>query len=415
MSVDLSVLPNGMRVITEVMSGVRSVAAGVWIDTGSRDEAPGEEGASHFLEHLLFKGSDALSAREISERFDAMGAEANAFTTKDSTCFWVRLLDEDLEAGLRLLAEMLQHPAFRPSDVEAERAVVIEEINMNEDDPGDLAHEEFFRAILQGHPLGRPVLGTRESVKNLSAENLERYWHRRYKAPAAVLSVAGSLRHDRIVEIAERLFGGWDGASTSRLLRSVNPRRNVRAVRRDTEQAHVVYGGAGLVRNDERRYALGALDTILGGTASSRLFHAIREDRGLAYAVYSFRSSFEDAGVYGFYAGTTLSKMGTVLDVFRTEVDAVVRHGVTDEELDRAKGGMRGSMVLALEDPNSRMVRLGREELSGVEHLDLDERIAKVDAVTSEDVQAVAEVVLTGPKTLGVVGPVDETTAGRFL
>ncbi|GBD85109.1 peptidase M16 inactive domain protein [bacterium BMS3Abin02] len=415
MSFDRTVLHNGLTVITEAMTGIRSVAVGIWVDTGTRDELATERGASHFLEHLLFKGTDELGSLEISRRFDAIGAEANAFTSKDSTCFWVRLLDEDLAEGLGLLAQMLQRPAFRPGDVDSERDVVIEEINMNDDDPGDLAHEQFFRAVFSGHPLEHPVLGSKASVKALTPELLERYWRRRYRAGSTVLAVAGNLDHRRVVDLAGRLFGVWDGGSVTHSLEEPPADPGVRAVRRETEQVHVVLGGRGLVRGDDRRYAFGVLDSVLGGTASSRLFRTIREDRGLAYSVYSFRAAYADAGAYGVYAGTTARNVGTVLDLANRELANVARNGVTDEELARAKGGMRGSMALALEDPNSRMVRLGKEEIAGMEHLSVDQRIARLNAVTADDVHEVAEVVLTGPRTLGVVGPFDTAEVERFL
>jgi len=415
MSFDRTVLHNGLTVITEAMTGIRSVAVGIWVDTGTRDELAAERGASHFLEHLLFKGTDELGSLEISRRFDAIGAEANAFTTKDSTCFWVRLLDEDLAEGLDLLAQMLQRPAFRSGDVNSERDVVIEEINMNDDDPGDLAHEQFFRAVFSGHPLEYPVLGSRASVKALTPELLERYWRRRYRAGSTVLAVAGNLDHRHVVDLAGRLFGAWDGGSVTHSLKEPPAGPGVRTVRRETEQVHVVLGGRGLVRGDDRRYAFGVLDSVLGGTASSRLFHTIREDRGLAYSVYSFRAAYADAGAYGVYAGTTARNVGTVLELLDRELANVAHNGVTDEELARAKGGMCGSMALALEDPNSRMVRLGQEEIVGMEHLSVDQRIARLNAVTADDVHEVAEMVLTGPRVLGVVGPLDAAELERFL
>ncbi len=299
MHFDLTTLPTGLRVITEPVAGVRSAAVGCWVDTGTRDEAHSEAGASHFLEHLLFKGSVHLSAREISERFDAMGAQSNAFTSKDYTCYWARLLDDDLEEGLALLAEMLQRPAFRSAEIDSERQVVIEEINMNEDDPGDLAHEEFFQAVFAGHPLERPVLGTRESVNRMTRDDLSGYWKRRYQAGSAVLAVAGSVDHGEVVALASRHFGTWDGDEVDHELAALQPRPHVRVVNRSTEQAHVVIGGSGLKRGDDRRFAFEVLNHVLGGGLSSRLFRVIREERGLAYAVYSFRAPYADAGSLG--------------------------------------------------------------------------------------------------------------------
>jgi len=415
MSFDRTVLPNGLTVITEAMAGIRSVAVGIWVDTGSRDELAGEQGASHFLEHLLFKGTADLGSQEISMRFDAIGAEADAFTAKDSTCFSVRLLDDDLAEGLGLLAEMLQRPAFRPGDVDSERDVVIEEINMSDDDPGDLAHEEFFRAAFSGHPLEHPVLGSRASIRALTPEVLEGYWRRRYRAGSMILAVAGNLDHRHVVDLAAELFGEWNGGAATRRLNETPSGFGVRAVRRETEQVHLVLGGRGLIRGDNRRYAFGVLDAVLGGTASSRLFRTIREERGLAYSVYSFSAAYADAGAYGVYAGTTAHNAETVLDLLSRELAKVAHGGVTAEELTRTKGGMRGSMALDLEDPSSRMVRLGKEEITGMEHLSIDERIARLNAVTADDVYEVAQAVFAGPRVLGVVGPFDADDVERFL
>jgi len=415
MHFDLTTLPNGLRVITEPMAGVRSAAVGCWVDTGTRDEVDSEAGASHFLEHLLFKGSEQLSAREISERFDAMGAQSNAFTSKDYTCFWVRLLDDDLEEGFELLAEMLQRPAFRVEEIDSERQVVIEEINMNEDDPGDLAHEEFFQAVFAGHPLERPVLGTRASITGMTRDDLAGYWKRRYQAGSAVVAVAGSVEHSQVVELANRYFGAWDGGEVDHELASLQPRPHARVVNRPTEQAHLVIGGRGLERSDDRRFAFEVLNHALGGGLSSRLFRIIREERGLAYAVYSFRAPYADAGAWGVYAGTTPSQAFTVLELIRAEISDLVADGVTAEELERVKGNMRGSMALALEDPNGRMVRLGRDELTRMEHLSVDERIQRIEAVTRSDVQEVAETVLSGTKVIGAVGPFEGVEFEEFL
>lgn len=414
MHFDLTTLPTGLRVITERVAGVRSAAVGCWVDTGTRDEADSEAGASHFLEHLLFKGSEQLSAREISERFDAMGAQSNAFTSKDYTCYWARLLDDDLAEGIELLAEMLQRPAFRSEEIDSERQVVIEEINMNDDDPGDLAHEEFFQAVFAGHPLERPVLGTRQSVAAMTRDDLAGYWTRRYQAGSTVLAVAGSVDHAEVVELASRYFGTW-GDEVGHELAALHPRPHIRVVNRSTEQAHLVIGGSGLLRGDDRRFAFEVLNHVLGGGLSSRLFRVIREERGLAYAVYSFRAPYADAGAWGVYAGTTPSQAMPVLELIRHEINGLISGGVTADELDRAKGNMRGGLALALEDPNSRMIRLGRDELTRMEHLSVDEKIHRIEAVTASEVQEVAETILNGTKVMGAVGPFDGVEFEEFL
>lgn len=415
MDYQLTTLPNGLRIITENMPGIRSVAVGCWIDTGSRDENPNEAGASHFLEHLLFKGSESLSSREISERFDAMGAESNAFTSKDHTCFWARLLDDDLSDGMSMLAEMLQRPAFRSHEIEAERQVVIEEINMAEDDPSDVAFEEFMTGVFAGHPLELPVLGTRESVRGMTRDDISGYWKRRYGAGSVVVAMAGSVQHDEVVAQVGELFGEWSGDSVPHEYSNIGSPTGVRLVERDTEAAHVIIGGGGIDRADERRWALDILNHVLGGGMSSRLFRSIREERGLTYSVYSFKTAYADAGAWGVYAGTTPDQADTVFELIHAELDEVVSSGITTDELERARGAMRGGLALAMEDAASRMVRLGRAELIGFEHLSVDERIERIEAVTLADVQTVAETMLTGPKVIGAVGPFNNSDLEKHL
>ena len=415
MHYDLTTLPNGLRVITETIPSLRSVAVGCWVDTGTRDEPAGEAGASHFLEHLLFKGSESVGAREISETFDAMGAQSNAFTSQEYTCFWARLLDTDLDEGLRLLGEMLQRPAFRQNEIDSERQVVIEEINMNEDDPNDVAFERFHETVFAGHPLERPILGTRESIRAMTRDDLLAYWHRRYGAGSIVIAIAGSIEHERAVELVDRHFGGWsgDGVKHEYMRATVVP--SVSVVHRDTEQSHLVLGGEGMSRDDERRYAFEIMHLVLGGGMSSRLFHTIREERGLAYAVYSFKMPFADVGAWAVYAGTTPAQTPTVLGLVREELAKMAAEGVSSDELKRAQGNLRGSLALALEDPNSRMVRLGRQELTGGEHISVDERIARVNGVTEADVQLVAEQMLRGPYVMGAVGPFESADLEEFI
>ncbi len=280
MHYQLSELPNGLRVITESMPGIRSVAIGSWVDTGTRDETNTEAGASHFLEHLLFKGSETLSAKEISERFDAMGAEANAFTSKDHTCFWARLLDADLSEGMTILAEMLQRPSFQQRDIESERQVVIEEINESEDDPADRAFERFTEAIFRSHPLERPVLGTRESISSMRPTDISGYWSRRYSAGSTVVALAGSVEHEHALDLIGSLFSDWNGGRLERDHGSTTPKAAVTVLKRPIEQAHLVIGGMGLERGHPRRWPFEIMNQVLGGGMASRLFTTIREERG---------------------------------------------------------------------------------------------------------------------------------------
>ncbi|MPZ51672.1 MAG: insulinase family protein [Acidimicrobiia bacterium] len=408
MHYQLSTLPNGLRVITEEMPSLRSVAIGCWVDTGTRDEAANEAGASHFLEHLLFKGSEKLSARQIAETFDSIGAQSNAFTTKDHTCYWARLVDTEIPTSLDVLGEMLQRPAFREKEIDSERSVVIEEINMNEDDPSDTAFEEFTSTVFGGHSLERPVLGTRESIKAMTPDDIAGYWSRRYGAVSTVVAAAGSINHEEFVEMVADRFGAWEVVDTGHDSATIEPRTTTSIITRDTEQANLVYGGIGLDRSDERRWAFDILNHVLGGGMSSRLFNEIREERGLAYAVSSFRLAYADTGAWGVYVGTTPGKAGTALSLIDTELERIVKDGITTEELDRARGAMQGSLALVLEDPNSRMVRLGRDELTGAPHFSVDERLAKILAVELDDIQTVAEQLFTNDRVLAAVGPFKE-------
>ncbi len=413
---DLTTLPNGLRVISETMPSLRSVALGCWIDTGTRDEDTHEQGVSHFLEHLLFKGSDKLSARDVSETFDAIGAESNAFTSKEATCFWTRILDQELTTGLDVLSEIIQRPAFREHEIDAERHVVIEEINMYEDDPNDVAFENFTTAVFAGHVLEAPVLGTRDSILAMSRADINGYWGRRYGAGSMVVAAAGSIDHGTLVEMISERFGDWSGGGVDHAHSDLAGRPRINLKQKDTEQAHIVMGGPGLDRMDERRWAFDVLNHIMGSGMSSRLFREVREERGLAYAIYGFKLSFADTGAWGVYVGTTPSQKDTALNLIREELSKVVDSGITPEELERSKGSARGGLALSLEDANSRMVRLGRDELAGMPHLSVDERLEKLEAITLEDVQSVA-VDLYGADTrmIGAVGPFDHSDLEPYL
>ena len=404
-----------MTVITEPVPAVRSVAIGCWVDTGSRDEHPNEAGAAHFLEHLLFKGSDRLLAREISETFDAIGAQSNAFTSKEYTCFWARMLDSELDTGLDLLAEMLQRPAFRSDEIDSERRVVIEEINMNEDDPSDVAMEAFIRAVFNGHPLGLPVLGTRDSIGAMSRDDLHGYWQRRYGSATVAVAVAGNTEHQRVVDLVEELFGSWDAHGGGHDLAAPGIEAGVDVVRRDTEQIHLIYGGESVDRTDEGRLADGVMHHILGGGMSSRLFQKIREERGLAYAVHSFSMRFAETGAWGVYVGTTPATAHAVMEILTGELQLLVSDGVTEEELERAKGHMRGALALAMEDTNTRMIRLGRNHVFGLPNLTLDERLARIESITRAELADNAARTLQGPRVMGAVGPFESKEFEGYL
>lgn len=411
----ITTLPNGLRVITETMPSVRSVSVGAWVDTGSRDETPAEAGCSHFLEHLLFKGTETLSARDIAEAFDAVGARSNAFTSKEYTCYWGQMRDENLGMGVELLSEMIQRPAFRVDEIASEAHVVLEEINMNEDDPADVAHDRFARALWGDHALALPVLGTRESITGMTRDVIEGYWRRRYHPSTVVLAAAGHVEHDDAVAMAEKHFGSWNGEAAGHDYAPAVIGPKVEVVTRDTEQAHLVIGGESMVRDDDRRFPFGILTHVVGGGMSSRLFRTIREERGLAYAVYAFRMPYADSGAYGVYVGTTPHQASHVLELIRQEFASIVADGISTAELERAKGNMKGGLALSMEDTNSRMVRLGRHELTGIDHLTLDETVARIDAVTLDEVHDVATEVYAAPFVIGAVGPFEAADLEEFV
>jgi len=415
MHYDLTTLPNGLRIVSEDMPSLHSMSVGAWIGTGSRDEDPIEAGASHFLEHLLFKGSEAWPARRISDAFDAIGARHNAFTSKEYTCYWARMRDTHLPLGIEVLAEMVRRPAFRQEEIDLERGVVLEEINMNEDDPTDVAHEQFITALWGGHPLAPPILGTPESITTMSRRTIVDYWSRRYTPESTVIAAAGRVDHEHLVELVAAAFGDWEGGAVTRTLQTPQPETAVAVRHRDTEQAHLIIGSPSITRDDERRFALFVADHILGGGMSSRLFHEIREQRGLAYAVQAFRLPFADAGANAVYVGTTPTQTAEVLTLVRGEIDKLMESGVTAAELDRARGHIQGSLALALEDADGRMNRLGREEITGAEHLSVEEIVAEVDAVTEQDVTDIARIAYGGPYVIGATGPFDAADLEEFV
>ncbi len=409
-----TVLPGGLRVITESLPAVRSAALGIWVGVGSRDEGPEHAGATHYLEHLLFKGTASRSALDISAAMDAVGGELNAFTAKEYTCYYARVLDADLPLAIDVLSDMVTSSLIEAKDVEAERGVILEEIAMNEDDPSDLVHEAFSEQLFGDTPLGRPILGTVDSINSISRDRIAEHYRTRYMPDSLVVAAAGNLEHDRVVELVTAAFGSvLAGDATPVAPRLDGPAagsatgRGVRLLSRPHEQANLVLGCAGLARTDDRRFALGVLNAALGGGMSSRLFQEVREKRGLAYSVYSFSSQHADCGQWGIYAGCLPAKTEEVLAICHEEIAKVTGAGLTDEELDRGKGQLRGSIVLGLEDPSSRMSRLGKSELVYPRLEPVDEILARIDGVTHDEVRAVADAVLTQPKALAVVGPFD--------
>ncbi len=412
MPIERTEFASGLRVVTERMPGVRSVTLGFWVLAGSRDEPPPISGSSHFLEHLLFKGTKARSARDIAEAFDAVGGDVNAFTAKEYTCFYSRVRDRDLPTAVDNLCDMIRNSVLRTADFEAEKQVILEEINVHEDTPDDLIHDLFNETLWPDHPLGRPILGTKRSIRAAGRDQVHRFYRKHYVPGNLVVVAAGNLRHDALVDlVARRLDAGRvrrRGPSAWKLRPGGAPpipsgRSLVR--KRDTEQAHICVGTSGLSRHDPDRFAFGVVNSAIGGGMSSRLFQEIREKRGLAYSVYSYHSMYAEAGLFCAYAGTTPGRAREVLSILRGELEDVAASGLADAEFERAKGHLKGSLVLSMEDPGGRMSRLGKSEISHGEILTMNQLLGRIQAVTRDDARRAAERVLSQPMSVTILGP----------
>ncbi|MFP4512209.1 MAG: M16 family metallopeptidase [Acidimicrobiales bacterium] len=406
--IERTVLSSGIRVVTEAMPEARSVTTGFWVAVGSRDEPAELSGASHFLEHLLFKGTEHRTARQIAEAVDAVGGEMNAFTAKEHTAYYTRLPADALDAGLELLSDVVTAPAFRPNEVEAERQVILEELLMDEDDPDDLVHTLLFQAMYPGHPLGWETVGTRDTIEAMGRDDIAGFFAHHYHPVNLVVAAAGQLDHDRVVAGVQACFDGRTGGQRPPRHAPTEPARSLAVQRRDTEQAHVALGWRAVSFDDPDRYPLAVLNQVLGGGMASRLFQEVREERGLAYSVGSGTSLFADSGALVVYVGTALGRSTEALTVIDGVVADLVADGITTRELEVAKGFISGSMVLGLEDSGSRMGRLGSSETVRGFVTSVDDHLDRIAAVTLDDVQRVAARVLGGPRTLAAVGPFDE-------
>ncbi|GHG56269.1 putative zinc protease [Sinomonas cellulolyticus] len=413
-----SVLPGGVRVLTEAMPGQRSASIGFWVGVGSRDEADGQHGSTHFLEHLLFKGTERRTALEIASAFDEVGGESNAATAKESTCYYARVLDTDLPMAIDVIADMITSAVLDADELEQERDVILEEIAMDGDDPTDVAHEHFVAAVLGQHPLGRPIGGTPEAIKAVPRDSVLAHYRRYYRPEELVVTAAGGLDHETVCSLVlDALRGaGWELAEGAAPVArrttapaSITGRPGLTVVKRQVEQANVIMGCPSIIATDSRRYVMSVLNAVLGGGMSSRLFQEIREKRGLVYSTYSFASAYADAGYFGIYGGCAPAKVPQVIALMAAELEKLAEHGISDEELRKAVGQLRGGIVLALEDTGSRMSRLGRAELVSGEFQDIEETLAQIAAVTAEEVQELARVLATAPRTTTVVGPFEQT------
>jgi predicted Zn-dependent peptidase len=405
---ELTTLPGGERVITETVPGVRSVALGFWIGAGSRDEPDPKAGVSHFIEHLLFKGSSRYTAQQIAEIFDTLGGELNAATSRETTVVFARVPDERLETALDVMADMVFEPVF--AEVDQEREVVLEEIAMVEDNPQDLVHDIVAEAVFGGHPLGRPVIGRAEVIAGVSKRALAGYHRSAYVGSNIVLAAAGNVEHERLVALLEERRSGPE--RPLKLARKALSRRagpGLRFQEKPTEQYHVCLGAHGVSRVDERRFAASILDAIVGGSASSRLFQEIREKRGMAYAVYSFGSQYSDAGQLGVYIGTREENVAPCLEIAAEQLADVAAGNVRPDELERAKENLKGRLLLSLESTSNRMSRLGKSLVTGSELLSTEEIVARLEAVAAEDVAALAADLLAPERlSAAAIGPSEE-------
>ena len=407
-----TVLPSGLRIVTEEVPSVRSAAIGIWVNVGSRDETPAVAGASHFLEHLLFKGTTRRTALEISSTIEAVGGEMNAFTSKEYTCFYARVIDTDLPMAIDVVSDLITSSIVSALDVDAERKVVLEEIAMRDDDPSDLVHDLYAETYYGDTQLGRPILGTIKSISDMTRSSVFNYYKKKYLPQDLVVAVAGNIKHKRVVAMVEEAlsrdnFLDVKGSPQIRPNTPVKtkPMQSVGILNRKTEQAHMFYGMEGVARSDERRFAMGVLASALGGGMSSRLFQEIREKRGLAYSVYAYAQQFAGSGQIGFYAGCNPTKAIEVIEIIREVLADVAENGMSHEEIERAKGAVRGSLVLSQEDSGSRMSRIGKNEIVYGQVMGFDEILKAISRVNPTDVREIANEFLTKSPTLALVGP----------
>ncbi len=400
------VLDTGLRLITEAMPQVRSVTIGVWLTRGSRHESDAQGGIAHFVEHMLFKGTDTRSAEDIAQAIDSIGGQLDAFTAKEYAGYYIKVLDEHLPLAVDLLSDIIMRPAFVDEEVGREKKVILEEIKMVEDTPDDLVHELFTQHFWEGHPLGRPILGSKETVETFTGASLREYFHGAYVAPNMIISAAGNLEHTRVRELIDGAFGtlGRTGESLPQLPPAVTPSVLVRT--KELEQSHICLGTNSYQQNHDDRYVSYILNSVLGGSMSSRLFQNVREKRGLAYSVFSGMSAYRDAGNLTIYAGCAADAVEEVIDLSVEELRVLKRTPVPDDELKRAKDHLKGSLMLSLENTASRMSHLARQEIYFDRHFTLDETLAGVQRVTSADIQRVAADLLSnGSLAVTVLGP----------
>jgi predicted Zn-dependent peptidase len=388
------VLPNGIRVVSEAIPHVRSVAVGIWIETGSRMEPESRGGISHLIEHLVFKGTATRPAEEIARAIDSVGGQMDAFTAKEHTCFYVSVLDEHLPLAVDLLTDILRHPLFAAADIEKEKAVVLQEIKMVEDTPDDLIHDLFAERIWAGHPLGRPILGRWDVVRGLDRETILSHFAEEYVPARITVAVAGRLEHERVVDLFASRFEGFARPAVPHAATPPAMQAGVHVVQKTLEQVQLVLGFPGVPDTAPERYALYLLNDVIGGSMSSRLFQEIRERQALVYSVHSGNQAFRDSGLFYVYAGTDAANLGKVIKALLKEFRSLKKDGITTDELHRAKDHLKGSLMLSLESTASRMNRVARQEMRFGSFLSIDEMMGAIDGVGLEEVQALIQRVL---------------------
>lgn len=413
-----TILDNGVRILTEKVVGARSASIGLWVPVGSRDELHGHYGSTHFLEHLLFKGTTGRSALDIAISFDAVGGEHNALTAKEHTCYYAKVRDQDLPMAIDVLFDMITSSVIDPEEFEVERGVILEELAMADDDPANVVNERLFESVLGGHPLARPIGGSQESIRAVSRSAVWEHYKENYGPRDLVVTVAGALHHEEVVAMVEQGIAGtsWAGApsATPEERRSIEPAGAIETsplslIQRPIEQVNLVIGMPGITATDERRSVMAVLNSVLGGGMSSRLFQEVRECRGLAYSVYSFSASYSDTGVFGLYAGCSPLKTNEVADLMLEELARLAADGISGAELRRAFGQLSGASALALEDSDTRMARLGAAEITMGEFSDLDESLRRLGEVTTEAVAELAAELAGAPLSFAVVGSLKES------
>lgn len=417
MSIRLTTLDNGLRVATDTMDTVETVTLGAWVETGSRDEPAELNGISHFLEHMVFKGTARRSARDIAEEIEAVGGHINAYTSRENTAFYAKVLKDDVGLAVDLVSDIMMHATMDPDELEREKSVICQEIHQAHDTPDDVVFDLFQEVAFPEQPLGRPVLGTEDVVRILTRDNIQSYLKNEYTAPETVFCAAGRIDHDALVDMIGNAFGELSAQATNGRA-DAHYKGGNQMVARDLEQLHLVLGFNGIGYKDDGFYAASIFSTLFGGGMSSRLFQEVREDRGLAYSIYSFLSCYEDAGLFGIYAGTSADETAELIPVIATEAHKVIDH-IDDAEITRARAQLKASILMARESTSSRVEQLARQVMLFGRHLPVEEIVAKIEAVDSDDVKSVAAKLFSGTPTVTAVGPTSEmepfeTLAARF-